>query len=43
MIAVIFEVTAKTDRKDEYFEIVGELKVMLTEMDGFISTEAFKV
>ena len=42
MIAVIFEVTLKENGKDRYLEIAGDLKVLLSEMDGFISIERFQ-
>jgi len=40
MIAVIFEVEP-ADR-EAYFRIVGELRPMLNEIDGFISIERFQ-
>ncbi len=42
MIAVIFEVTPKSDKREEYLDIAGELKSMLSEMAGFISIERFQ-
>ncbi|MEW6981650.1 antibiotic biosynthesis monooxygenase [Colwelliaceae bacterium 6471] len=42
MIAVIFEVTPKEGATDRYFEIAGDLKQVLSEMDGFISIERFQ-
>lgn len=42
MIAVIFEVTLKENCKDRYLEIAEDLKVLLSEMDGFISIERFQ-
>lgn len=42
MIAVIFEVTPKENGKDRYFEIAADLKLLLSEMDGFISIERFQ-
>lgn len=42
MIAVIFEVEPKEKGKDKYFEIAGELKSFLSEIDGFISIERFQ-
>jgi len=42
MIAVIFEVSPKEAGKAEYLAIAGELKILLSEMDGFISIERFQ-
>ena len=42
MIAVIFEVWPKADRKQDYLNIAGELKPLLETIDGFISIERFK-
>lgn len=42
MIAVIFEVTPTENGKERYFEIAGDLKSLLSEMDGFISIERFQ-
>jgi len=42
MIAVIFEVELKPDGKAEYLEIAAELKVLLDELEGFISIERFQ-
>ena len=42
MIAVIFELEPKDEGKEEYFEIAGELKSILSEMEGFISIERFQ-
>jgi heme-degrading monooxygenase HmoA len=42
MIAVIFEVTPKPDRKDAYLDTAARLKPLLEEMDGFISIERFQ-
>jgi heme-degrading monooxygenase HmoA len=41
MIAVIFEVWPKTDRKGDYFDIAATLKPELEKIDGFISVERF--
>jgi heme-degrading monooxygenase HmoA len=41
MIAVIFEVWPKTDRKGDYFDIAATLKPHLEKIDGFISVERF--
>ena len=41
MIAVIFEVWPKDDRKQEYLDIAAGLGPLLDEMDGFISLERF--
>jgi heme-degrading monooxygenase HmoA len=42
MIAVIFEVIPKPDRKDAYLDTAARLKPLLMEMDGFISIERFQ-
>ncbi len=42
MIAVIFEVQPAEAGRDAYFEIAGELKKSLMQMDGFISVERFQ-
>ena len=42
MIAVIFEVWPKPDRKQDYLRIAAELKPLLEEIDGFISIERFE-
>ena len=36
MIAVIFEVWPKPDRKQEYLDIAADLKPLLEKIDGFI-------
>ena len=41
MIAVIFEVWPKRDRKGDYFDIAATLKPELEKIDGFISVERF--
>ncbi len=41
MHLVIFEVTPKTDRYDEYQSIAAALKAELEQIDGFISVERF--
>src|SRR5262245_58971561 len=41
MIAVIFEVWPKADRKQDYLNIAAELKPLLETIDGFISIERF--
>lgn len=41
MIAVIFEVFPKGDKKQEYLDIAAELKPLLADIDGFISIERF--
>jgi heme-degrading monooxygenase HmoA len=41
MIAVIFEVWPKPDRKQEYLDIAAELRPLLDKIDGFISIERF--
>ena len=42
MIAVIFEVTMKDGKADDYFEIAASLKPILEGIDGFISVERFE-
>jgi heme-degrading monooxygenase HmoA len=42
MIAVIFEVHPKTERRDDYFDIAAEMRPMIDEVEGFISVERFQ-
>jgi heme-degrading monooxygenase HmoA len=42
MIAVIFEVVPKPDRKQDYLDIAATLKPQLEAIDGFISVERFQ-
>jgi heme-degrading monooxygenase HmoA len=42
MIAVIFEVTPKPERKQEYLDIAASLRPLLEKIDGFISVERFQ-
>jgi heme-degrading monooxygenase HmoA len=42
MIAVIFEVLPRPDRKDDYFRIAADLRSELEKIDGFISVERFE-
>src|SRR5437899_6143949 len=42
MIAVIFEVWPKPERKNEYLDIAAELRPVLEKIDGFISIERFE-
>ncbi len=42
MIAVIFEVVAKPERREEYLDIAAKLKPQLEQIDGFISIERFQ-
>jgi heme-degrading monooxygenase HmoA len=42
MIAVIFEVWPKTERKQGYLNIAADLKPLLEKIDGFISIERFE-
>ena len=42
MIAVIFEVTPKSERKQEYLDIAASLRPLLETIDGFISIERFQ-
>src|SRR5215510_6693027 len=42
MIAVIFEVWPKPDRKQDYLDIAADLKPLLEKIDSFISIERFE-
>ena len=42
MIAVIFEVWPKADRKKDYLDTAAELRPLLEKIDGFISIERFE-
>ncbi len=42
MIAVIFEVTMKDGKAEDYFDIAASLKPALEAIDGFISVERFE-
>jgi heme-degrading monooxygenase HmoA len=42
MIAVIFEVWPKPQRKKEYLDIAAQLRPILEKIDGFISIERFE-
>src|SRR5713226_8715102 len=42
MIAVIFEVWPKPDRKQDYLDIAAKLRPLLDQIDGFISIERFE-
>jgi heme-degrading monooxygenase HmoA len=42
MIAVIFEVMPRAERKDDYLRIAADLKPELERIDGFISIERFE-
>ena len=42
MIAVIFEVWPQEDRRQEYFDLAAELRLQLSQIDGFISIERFE-
>ncbi|WP_420549315.1 antibiotic biosynthesis monooxygenase family protein [Curvivirga sp.] len=42
MIAVIFEVHPKSERKQEYLDIAAILKEELVKVEGFISVERFQ-
>ncbi len=42
MIAVIFEVTPKAERQQEYLDIAAGLRPLLETIDGFISIERFQ-
>lgn len=42
MIAVIFEVWPREERKQDYLDIAAELRPLLDTVDGFISIERFE-
>ena len=42
MIAVIFEVNPHDQHRQEYFDIAGELRPLLENIEGFISIERFE-
>ena len=42
MIAVIFEVWSKPERKQEYLDLAAALRPMLDKSDGFVSIERFE-
>ena len=42
MIAVIFEVLPRADRRDDYFQMAAALRAELERMDGFVSIERFE-
>jgi heme-degrading monooxygenase HmoA len=42
MIAVIFEVWPKEERRHQYFDIARELRAELEGIDGFVSVERFE-
>jgi heme-degrading monooxygenase HmoA len=42
MIAVIFEVLPRPDRRDAYFAAAESLRPLLEQIDGFISIERFQ-
>ena len=42
MIAVIFEVWPKPDRRQEYLDLAAALRPTLEKIDGFISVERFE-
>jgi heme-degrading monooxygenase HmoA len=42
MIAIIFEVWPKPDRRQQYLDIAAELRPLLSTIDGFISVERFE-
>jgi len=42
MIAVIFEVQPKPERKGEYLDIAASLRPLVEEIEGFISIERFE-
>lgn len=42
MIAIIFEVSPHTDKKQTYLDIAAALKPLLEKIDGFISIERFE-
>ncbi len=42
MIAVIFEVEPKPDRRQEYLDLAAGLRPLLDRIDGFVSIERFE-
>jgi heme-degrading monooxygenase HmoA len=42
MIAVIFEVEPRADRRQAYLDLAAELKPLLEKIDGFLSIERFE-
>ncbi|MCH9809224.1 MAG: antibiotic biosynthesis monooxygenase [Alphaproteobacteria bacterium] len=42
MIAVIFEVTVKPERRQDYLDIAAQLRRELESVDGFLSIERFQ-
>jgi heme-degrading monooxygenase HmoA len=42
MIAIIFEVTPKSDKKTDYLDLAAEMRPMIDEVEGFISVERFQ-
>ena len=42
MIAIIFEVTPKPDKKADYLELAAEIRPIIEEVEGFISVERFQ-
>ena len=42
MIVVVFEVTAKDGKAQDYFDLAAALRPELLEIDGFISIERFE-
>ena len=42
MIAVIFEVEPKPERKQQYLDLAASLRPQLEQIDGFISIERFQ-
>ena len=42
MIAVIFEVFPKSDRKSEYLDLAAKMRPLVEELEGFISVERFQ-
>lgn len=42
MIAVIFEVLPRAERRDDYFQMAAALRAELERMDGFVSIERFE-
>ncbi len=42
MIALIFEVTPKFDKKADYLELAAEMRPIIDKVEGFISVERFQ-
>ncbi len=43
MLAVIFEVSPRADKRSAYFDVAASLRSELEQVDGFISVERFSL